>query len=113
MRSTPVNRTGRRRSYRMALPVTSPPRILILSASIGEGHDLPARVLADGIAEENSAAQVEVADALEIVSPAIRKVLVGGSQFHSKWGNRMFDVEFRLISKVRPTRWLARTVIAR
>jgi len=25
------------------------PRVLILSASIGEGHDLPARVIADGL----------------------------------------------------------------
>jgi UDP-N-acetylglucosamine:LPS N-acetylglucosamine transferase len=96
------------------LPPPMPgPRILILSASIGEGHDLPARVLADGIAEENPAAQVEIADALEIVSPAIRRVLVGGSQFHSAWGNRAFDLEYLLITRFAWTRWLARTIIAR
>ncbi len=89
------------------------PRILILSASIGEGHDLPARVLASGIAEANPGAEVEIADALEMVSPALRKVLVGGSQFHSEWGNRVFDLEFRLITRFAPTRWLARTVLAR
>lgn len=89
------------------------PRVLILSASIGEGHDLPARVLADGILREDPAAEVEIADALAMVSDTIRNVLIGGSQFHSAWGNRMFDLEFRLITEIRPTRWLARTVIAR
>ena len=89
------------------------PRILILSASIGEGHDLPARVLAAGIAEEDPAAQVEIADALELVGPAIRKLLVGGSRFHSAWGNRIFDLEYRLITGSAWTRWLARMLVAR
>jgi processive 1,2-diacylglycerol beta-glucosyltransferase len=91
----------------------SGPRILILSASIGEGHDLPARVLARGIAEEDPVAEVEIADSLAMVSDTVRNVLIGGSQFHSAWGNRMFDLEFRLITAVRPTRWLARTVLVR
>ena len=38
--------------------------ILILSAAIGEGHDLPARVLRDGILAERPDAYVEVRDAL-------------------------------------------------
>jgi processive 1,2-diacylglycerol beta-glucosyltransferase len=91
----------------------SGPRVLILSASIGEGHDLPARALAEGIAEEDPTAEVEIADSLAMVSETVRNVLIRGSQFHSAWGNRMFDLEFRLITAVRPTRWLARTVIAR
>jgi processive 1,2-diacylglycerol beta-glucosyltransferase len=89
------------------------PRILILSASIGEGHDLPARVLAGGIAEEDPSAQVEIADVLEIVSPAVRKLLMGSSQYDSVWGNRMFDVEYALITRFAFTRWLGRTVVAR
>jgi processive 1,2-diacylglycerol beta-glucosyltransferase len=94
-------------------PMADAARILILSASIGEGHDLPARVLAEGIAEEDPEAEVEVADALAIISPAIRKVLVSGSQFHSAWGNRIFDLEYRLITGFASTRWLARTLLAR
>jgi processive 1,2-diacylglycerol beta-glucosyltransferase len=93
-------------------PMTGP-RILILSASIGEGHDLPARVLASGIAEEDETAEVEIVDALEVISPTARKVIVGGSQFHSAWGNRVFDLEYRLITGFASTRWLARTVLAR
>ncbi len=70
-------------------------------------------MLAAGIAEEDPEAEVEIADALAIISPAVRKVLVGGSQFHSAWGNRMFEIEFRLITAFAPTRWLARTILAR
>src|SRR3954462_4359395 len=88
-------------------------RILILSASIGEGHDLPARMLAAGIAREDPRAEVEIADALEMISPAVRTVLVGGSQFHSVWGNRMFDLEYRLTPGSAAPRWLARTMLAR
>src|SRR5437016_3927386 len=97
----------------MLPPPMGRPRIVILSASIGEGHDLPARMLADGIAAEDPAAEVKIVDALAIVSPAIRKLLVGGSQFHSAWGSRMFDFEYRLITGFRFTRWLARTIVAR
>lgn len=96
-----------------AAPPMASPRILILSASIGEGHDLPARVLAAGIADEDPTAAVEIFDSLEIVSPLIRKALVGGSQFHSLWGNRMFDLEFQLLTRFRGTRWLAHTLMAR
>jgi UDP-N-acetylglucosamine:LPS N-acetylglucosamine transferase len=70
-------------------------------------------VLAAGIEAENPAAEVEIADSLAMVSDTIRNVLIGGSQFHSAWGNRMFDVEFRLVTFVRPTRWLARTILTR
>jgi UDP-N-acetylglucosamine:LPS N-acetylglucosamine transferase len=82
-------------------------RILILSASIGEGHDLPARVIADGIAREDPRAQVEIVDSLALVNPLARKLVLDSSRFHSKWGNRIFDLSYRLITDVRPTRWFA------
>src|SRR5437016_804840 len=37
-------------------------RVLVLSAAIGEGHDLPARWLAAGLAEEDPAIEVEIAE---------------------------------------------------
>ena len=89
------------------------PRILILTASIGEGHDLPARFLAEGIAEEDAGAQVEVVDALALVGGLVERVVLGGSQFDSAWGGRLFDLEFRLITDIAPTRWLAGELIAR
>src|SRR5260370_42647753 len=82
------------------------PRVLVLSASIGEGHDLPARILASGIGAEEPDAETEIVDYLEIVNPLLRRIVMGGSQFHSAWGLRIFDLEFRVISEFRPTIWL-------
>jgi UDP-N-acetylglucosamine:LPS N-acetylglucosamine transferase len=88
------------------------PRVLILTASIGEGHDLPARFLADGIRAEQPDAQVEIVDFLAIVGPVLRRTIVDGSKFDSEWGNRAFEIEYRLVSDIRPTRWLAGALTA-
>jgi processive 1,2-diacylglycerol beta-glucosyltransferase len=82
-------------------------KVLIFSASIGEGHDLPARVLADGILEEEPGAEVEIVDSLSLVNPLVRRLVLDSSRFHSKWGNRLFDLSYKLITDVRPTRWFA------
>src|SRR4029079_18936262 len=86
------------------------PRILILSASIGEGHDLPARVLADGIRAVDPRAEVRIQDFLAFIRPVLRRIIMDGSQFHSEWGGRMFDLEFKLLTEVRPTIWIAGTL---
>jgi processive 1,2-diacylglycerol beta-glucosyltransferase len=82
-------------------------KVLVLSASIGEGHDLPARMLAEGIAREQPEAEVEILDSLSLVHPLARRLVLDSSRFHSKWGNRVFDLSYRLITDFRPTRWLA------
>jgi processive 1,2-diacylglycerol beta-glucosyltransferase len=80
------------------------PRILILTASIGEGHDLPAQILADGITEANASAEVKIADFLAICGSLIRWVAIEGSPFHSKLGLRLFDLEYKVFSELGPTR---------
>jgi processive 1,2-diacylglycerol beta-glucosyltransferase len=82
-------------------------KVLILSASIGEGHDLPARVIAEGIAEESPDAEVEILDSLSLVNPLVRRLILDSSRFHSKLGNWIFDLSYRLITDIAPTRWFA------
>ncbi len=82
-------------------------KILIFSASIGEGHDLPARVLAEGIRAEDPHAQIEIVDSLAVVGWLTRRLVMDSSRFHSKWGSRLFDLSYRLITDVRPSRWFA------
>ena len=82
-------------------------KVLIFSASIGEGHDLPARVLADGIEAEAPGTEVEIVDSLALVNPLVRRLVLDSSRFHSKWGNRIFDLSYKLITDVQPTRWFA------
>lgn len=88
-----------------------PPRILIFSASIGEGHDLPARVLAEAIAADAPGAEVEILDTPEVVGGFVERTLLSGSQFDSKWRSRLFDIEFKLVTDVAPTRWFAGKVM--
>ncbi len=81
-----------------------------MSASIGEGHDLPARVLAEGIRTEAPGAEIEVVDTLALMGWLVRRVIMDSSRFHSKLGSRTFDLIHRLITDVPPTRWLASTL---
>jgi UDP-N-acetylglucosamine:LPS N-acetylglucosamine transferase len=80
--------------------------ILILTAAIGEGHDLPARVLAEELRAMRPELEVEVVDSLAVVGWPLEKLAHGASRLHSTWGNRLFDLEYWLITHFRPTRWL-------
>lgn len=86
-----------------------PPRILILSASIGAGHDLPAEVLAAELRATVPGIAVEVEDALAQVGPLLRAAVGSGSEFESRLGNVTFDLEHRLVmQRDRPRRLLSR-----
>lgn len=69
------------------------PRILIFSASIGQGHDGPAPQLATGIRALAPGAAVETIDFLGLV-PAVGAIAFRGSSFHSRVGSRLFDLIF-------------------
>jgi UDP-N-acetylglucosamine:LPS N-acetylglucosamine transferase len=86
-------------------------RVLIISAAIGEGHDLPARILADEIEAEAPGTWTSIVDGLAVMGWPLDRVAEVGSSFHSKWGNRIFDVEFWLLTRFPPTRWLAGTLM--
>jgi UDP-glucose 4-epimerase len=83
------------------------PRVLVLSADIGEGHDLPARIIKADLEEEVPGAKVEIANGLEAMGKIISAVVRGGSRFTFRWTPWMFDVQYWLITKFAPTRWLA------
>jgi processive 1,2-diacylglycerol beta-glucosyltransferase len=78
--------------------------VLILSAGIGEGHDLPARWLAAGLAEEAPGAPVKIEDGLAAMGRLPERIVMSGSAFHSRLGNLLFDVEHWLMTRVPPLR---------
>jgi UDP-glucose 4-epimerase len=83
------------------------PRVLILTADIGEGHDLPARMIAADLEAEVPGASVEVVNGMEAMGRAYAAIVRGGSRFtfrHAQW---LFDIQYWLIAKFAPTRWLA------
>ncbi|MDX6622433.1 MAG: UDP-glucose 4-epimerase [Solirubrobacterales bacterium] len=83
------------------------PKVLVLTADIGEGHDLPARIIKADIEEEIPAAKVEIDNGLEAMGKLLSAVVRGGSRFTFRWANWLFDVQYWLITKFAPTRWLA------
>jgi UDP-glucose 4-epimerase len=83
------------------------PRVLVLSADIGEGHDLPARIIKADLEEEVPSAEVEIANGLEAMGRIYSGIVRGGSRFTFRWTPWMFDIQYWLITKFAPTRWLA------
>lgn len=88
-------------------PEDREPRVLILTADIGEGHDLPARVIKADLEAELPDATVEIDNGLEAMGRILSAVVRGGSRFTFRWANWLFDIQYWLITKFGPTRWLA------
>jgi processive 1,2-diacylglycerol beta-glucosyltransferase len=79
-------------------------RVLILTASVGEGHDLPARTLADQLRAEDASVDVVVEDGLRAMGRGF--VLVserapGVIFFRFRW---LWDAAFWLFVALAPTR---------
>jgi len=72
--------------------------VLVLSASIGEGHDLPARELAAALRARG--AEAVVADSLREMGPLVERIVVGGSNA------LLFELSYLLAVRVGWTRRL-------
>lgn len=83
-----------------------PPRVLILSADIGEGHDLPARIIKADLEEEVPGVEVTIENGLEAMGKISASVLRNGSKFTFRWAPWLFDIQYWLITKFGPARWL-------
>lgn len=81
-----------------------PPRILILSASIGAGHDLPAEVMAEELRTLEPAIAVKILDTVREAGPVLEAFVDSGSLFHSHWGNVLFDLQHRTMMQWGPGR---------
>ena len=88
-----------------------PRHVLIISADIGEGHDLPARAVAREFTDEDPDAQVSIVNGLPAMGGVLTKVLRENSAFMFQFIPWWFDFQYRLFMKVAPTRWLARTLL--
>ncbi len=88
-----------------------PRQILIISADIGEGHDLPARAVAREFKDEDPDAQISVVNGLPAMGPVLTKVLRENSQFMFQWLPWLFDFQYMLFMYFAPTRWLAKRLL--
>jgi UDP-glucose 4-epimerase len=88
-----------------------PRQILIISADIGEGHDLPARAISREFRDEDPDAQVSIVNGLPAMGAVLTKVLRENSAFMFQWLPWLFDIQYWLLMYFAPTRWLARRLI--
>jgi UDP-glucose 4-epimerase len=88
-----------------------PRQILIISADIGEGHDLPARSVAREFKDEDPDAQVSIVNGLPAMGPVLTKVLRENSAFMFRWLPWLFDLQYSLFMYFPPTRWLAKKML--
>jgi UDP-N-acetylglucosamine:LPS N-acetylglucosamine transferase len=88
-----------------------PRQVLIISADIGEGHDLPARAVAREFADEDPDAQVSIVNGLPAMGPILTTVLRDNSAFMFRWVPWWFDFQYRLFMYFPPTRWLAKRLL--
>jgi UDP-N-acetylglucosamine:LPS N-acetylglucosamine transferase len=80
--------------------------VLVLTADIGEGHDLPARIIKADLEEEIPNVDVEVANGLDGMGKICASVLRNGSKVTFRWMPWLFDIQYWLITKFAPIRWL-------
>ncbi|MGN6188918.1 MAG: MGDG synthase family glycosyltransferase [Conexibacter sp.] len=82
----------------------SAPRVLVVSASIGEGHDLPARFFVADLLARRPDAVAPIEDGLRAAGRIPERIIMGGSTFHSRLGNVLYDAEYALMTYVPPVR---------
>jgi processive 1,2-diacylglycerol beta-glucosyltransferase len=86
-------------------------RVLILTASVGEGHDLPARTLADQLRREAPASEVVIEDGLRAMGRTfvlLNQRAPGVVFFRFRW---LWDAAFLLFVGLAPTRKLTQKFV--
>ena len=77
-------------------------RVLILSASIGAGHDMPAAVLAGELRARGATAHV--VDSLEVMGPVLRRIVAGASSLDTRIGSLIFEASYVIGVRLEPIR---------
>ncbi len=90
---------------------SKPRQILIISADIGEGHDLPARAVAREFRDEDPDAQISIVNGLPAMGPVLTRVLRENSQFMFRWVPWWFNFQYMLFMYFGPTRWVSRRLL--
>jgi processive 1,2-diacylglycerol beta-glucosyltransferase len=92
-----------------------PPRVLIFTAGVGEGHDLPARVLADGLHREDPSVETSIVDALPVMGPLLERVAEDAMRTTFGVGRMgwAFDLQYLLFARLAPTRRIGQALLHR
>jgi len=92
---------------------TLPPRVLILTASVGEGHDAPARALSAQLRRECPGVEVVVADVLAVMGRSVRTASESAMRLVVFRGAWLWDVSYAVFARFGPTRRLSQWALER
>jgi UDP-N-acetylglucosamine:LPS N-acetylglucosamine transferase len=90
-----------------------PPRVLILTASIGEGHDHPARMLASQLRAECPGVEIVTEDGLAVMGRVVVAVSESAPRIVFYRFGWLWDLGFAFFARFGPTRRLAQVALTR
>jgi len=90
-----------------------PPRVLILTASVGEGHDAPTRTLAEQLRRVRPDVEIVVADGLRHMGRAVRAVSESAPRVVFFRGEWLWDVGYAMFARFPLTRRIGQAVLQR
>ena len=88
-------------------------RVLILTASVGEGHDRPAQTLTDQLRQEEPGVDVVIADGLSAMGRAVVAVSESAPRVFFYRFDWLWDLGFWVFARFAPTRQLTQTLLTR
>src|SRR3954451_16639914 len=75
-----------------------------MSAAVGEGHDLPARMIRDGVLAQCPGADVHIRDVLTELGGLLERLGSQQAPLRNRRLQWLFDLEYRLLFRVAPIR---------
>ncbi|MGZ4291833.1 MAG: MGDG synthase family glycosyltransferase [Gaiellaceae bacterium] len=90
-------------------------RVLVYTAAVGEGHEVPARAIERGILAREPTAEVHLVDALDVLGRTVHRVAEDDLRrpFGGGGGSRLFDLEYTLFARTGPLRALGQAALHR
>ena len=92
---------------------TLPPRVLILTASVGEGHDAPTRTLSAQLLQECPDVELAVVDGLSVMGRSVRVTSESAARIVFFRGEWLWDLGYAVFARMGPTRRLSQKALDR
>jgi processive 1,2-diacylglycerol beta-glucosyltransferase len=92
---------------------STPQRVLILSADVGEGHAAAARALAEQLEASPQDVQVTIVDGLSAMGRVLRPVVQDGYRVQLRFIPWTYTLVYWMLERIAPVRYVARKLLCR